>query len=371
MRRYLLDILLCPHCGHYPLVLNIYSEHEIGAAHIAPTSPCTLYCAYKKAELRTLRDAPPCAQCLSYSVDRGTLVCSSCHTYYGITDGILDMSPPELIDDWVAAEKEWWDRHYAKIHLDDVHDARPHIVGLRSYERGKELFEPLKRRGVVGSKLLDVGSGLAHDVVRLLPPRIEGYYYIGIDIARAGLLSAARRLPEGDFVQCEVGRLPFRTQTFEVMLCFGILHHLPHWQETLQQMLGLLKPAAWLLFNEAIEKPSICGGVLKRWLGAAVDSPHGGAIQADIFIKLLRHQGSILILHKRTTTARVLLIWLLGRLLNRSILLSRLVLWADAIALRSIGPLTQRFGPAETLGIFEKRASSILANDPAIALTTS
>jgi SAM-dependent methyltransferase len=286
----------------------------------------------------------------------GELVCSQCLSHYSISDGIPHLLADGLVRDWVIAEQSWWDKRYAQVRRDiDTIRPRRGLAGPRYYERATCLFAPLKQRGVRTTALLEVGAGTAQYVAHLLPPGAGQYFYIGTDIAREALLLGAQLIPEGDFVQCEAGRMPFRKESFDTLLCFGVLHHLPCWQSSLEQMIELLKPGAWLLFNEAIEKPRIFGGFLKKSLGTAIDSPHGGEIQFEALMSVLQRNGSVIMCGKKTTVLRVLLTWLLGWSLERSAFLTKCVLWLDKLFLRSIGRVIRRLGPAEALGIFEKR----------------
>ena len=303
-----------------------------------------------------MRHDPPCSDCLRRTVGAGELVCSKCLSHYPIQDGIPNLLVEELVNDWVIAEQNWWNKRYAQVSRDvDSIKQRKGLAGPRYYERATYLFVPLKRRGIRSTALLEVGAGTAQYVAHLLTPSAEQYFYIGTDIAREALLVAAQIIPEGDFVQCEAGRMPFRKESFDTLLCFGVLHHLPCWQSSLEQIIAILKPGEWILFNEAIEKPRIFNGFLKKSLGTAIDSPHGGEIRFEELMSILQRNGFSIMCGKKTTTLRVLLIWLLGWFLERSVFLTKLVIWLDEIFLRSIGQVFQRLGPAEVLGIFEKR----------------
>lgn len=357
MRLYILDKLICPRCEHFPLTIKIIDAHE-AVAPAARTRPCALYCAHDGDWLPATPIDPPCSGCLKRAVGAGELICPTCLSRYPIQDGVPNMLADDLVDDWAIAEQSWWDERYARLrsHVDHI-ELRRGLTGLRAYERAKYLFGPLKRRGVAATALLDVGAGTAQFVAHLLPPGAEQYCYIGTDIAREALLVGAQLIPEGDFVQCDAGRMPFRKESFDTILCFGILHHLPDWQPSLRRIVELLRPGEWILFNEAIEKPRIFRGFLKKALGTAVDSPHGGEIKLEELTSIFQRDGSLIACARKTTTLRVLLSWLLGWFLERSVLLVKLVLWLDEIFLRSIGRVVRRFGPAEVLGIFEKSAS--------------
>jgi uncharacterized protein YbaR (Trm112 family)/ubiquinone/menaquinone biosynthesis C-methylase UbiE len=354
VRLYVLDKLICPRCEHFPLVLKIIEEHE-AVAPTASKKPCALFCAHEADWLRNIHYQPPCSYCLKRNVTTGELVCATCLSHFPINDGIPNLLVDELVNDWVIAEQSWWDERYTQVRKNvDTIKLSQGLAGPRNYERAKYLFVPLKQRGVLPTALLEVGAGTAQYVARLFPPSAEQYFYIATDIAREALLVGTQIIPEGDFVQSEAGRLPFRKESFDTLLCFGVLHHLPRWQRSLERMIELLKPGGWILFNEAIAKPRMLRGFLKRSLGTTIDSPHGGELEFEALIIILQRNGVLIVSSKKTTTLRVLLIWLLGWFLERSVLLTELVLWLDDIFLRSIGQAVQRLGPAEVLGIFEK-----------------
>lgn len=65
----------------------------------------------------------------------------------------------------------------------------------------------------------------------------NGIRYTGIDTSDNLIQVAKSRLPEGDF-QCFDGQsLPFADQAFELSFSLGVLHHLPHWQQMIMEML--------------------------------------------------------------------------------------------------------------------------------------
>lgn len=358
MRRSLLDKLICPRCEHFPLSMETIEEREAAAPAVS-VMPCALYCAREGDWLRSLDYAPPCSSCLRTEVTSGMLSCENCCSHYTIDAGVPSLLTEEVATDWVVQEQAWWDRRYRQLR-DRRQGDRGKVAafgGFRYYERSRYLFGPLRRRGVRDRWLLELGCGTGQYVARLLPPSVERYLYVGTDVSREALRTAAQMVPEGDFVHCAAGRLPFRQASFDALISLGVLHHIPAWQASLRRAIGLLPPGGWLLFNEAIRKPRLLGGVLKRWLGTAVDSPHGGEVDPEQLADILQESGRLMAYRRGATTLRVLLGWLCGGLLERSVELTRGALWLDDNFLRSVGTLFPRFGAAEALGILEKGAS--------------
>ena len=70
-------------------------------------------------------------------------------------------------------------------------------------------------------RVLDVGCGPK-------PSHAAGFGdYVGIDISPETVRCAKSHFPGHDFVIADAEMLPFKSHSFNVLLCFGSLHHLP------------------------------------------------------------------------------------------------------------------------------------------------
>ncbi len=363
MRLYLLDKLVCPHCGHFPLTAKVSKERE-GPTLAVTVRPCEIYCAYEDRWIgKDPQFVPPCSACLRRQIWSGHLICAECNAHYPISERIPSFLTDDDMNEWVTEEKVWWEDHYKKIarqvnitgsgntsHVTEV-------PGNRTFERNKYLFHPLRDKGIVGQFLLEIGAGTAQHIAKLFSPAQENYFYVGTDVAREALYVGAQLIPEGDFIQCTVGELPFRGKSVDVLLSLGVLHHIPLWRQSLEKALELLKPSGWILFNEAVDKPRVFGHFRKRSLTANIDSPHEGEVAFDELLTALRERGTLVTYRLQTTPLRVLLVWTFGSMMEHSLLTTKIVLAADQIVLHSIGRLVKSLGPGESLGIFEKASA--------------
>lgn len=356
MRHYLLDKIICPHCSYFPLVLVIKEERE-GPIPVNNARPCVLYCAHEDEWVANiLPKEPSCSSCLARQVWTGELVCSRCGSHYPIEEGIPTLL--EELEEWVVEEKKWWDERYMKIASEVAVKRIGHaneIAGNRYYERNRYLFARFRQRITSGGLVLEIGAGASTYVASLLPPSTERYFYIGTDISRKALAIGARILPEGDFIQCEVGKMPFRLEIFDGIFCLGVLHHIPRWKTSLNRLIDLLKVGGWLLFDEAIEKPRVFSKFgRKHSLTAAIDSPHEGEIILSELLDVLQNRGHLIMSLLKTTPLRVVLVWLFGRIMERSLFVTRAVLGIDQMFAKSAGRIFKSLGPGEVLGIFER-----------------
>ena len=109
-----------------------------------------------------------------------------------------------------------------------------------------------------------VGAGL---VCELLNPG----RYVGVDLDRRMIRRArkrGRKLDNASFIEGDAAKLPLRDRAFDVVVDFGIIHHIPNWPDALSEIDRTLKPGGTFLFEElSVETwQSGVGRPLKRLL---------------------------------------------------------------------------------------------------------
>lgn len=356
MRLALIDILICPRCQHFPL--NTEIEHEIvDTAPVLKGYRCTTFCADRMAP-RHPDDS--CEQCLRRNVITGRLTCSGCQAAYPIAEGIPNFILSEHVDDWIGGEQQWWDDYYRRLlTTTNVMQRRKGLAperlpGIRPYERYRWLFTTFQQAGshdqAAPLPILEIGAGMGETVANLYPPANHNYLYIATDVSKSALQIAARLIPEGEFVQCTVDHLPFRPQSFQAIFCFGVLHHIPKWQESLATVLRLLLPGGQLLFDEVIKKPRIFGRWRKRSLTADQDSPHEGSIELGEFERLAQRHGILTIKQFKASPVRFGINLIAARAINSFVFATKVVVKLDYGVCRFLGPIFKSFGPAEIIG---------------------
>ena len=198
------------------------------------------------------------------SISEGIIRCKLCNLWYPIYDGIANFLPPHLADKSRRDSfREKWQINFVegvtptdcdfskdkKLQI-DFFDADTHI-----YDENMEntpfwkandwncLKEWLPKLGK-DDLLLDLGCGSGR---ASLPFAQNGVKVIGLDISEQMVLRAKRKsekLGIKDHVDYVVGdseNLPFRQNSFDAVLAFGVLHHVPTPQKMLQQMSKVLK----------------------------------------------------------------------------------------------------------------------------------
>jgi len=154
-------------------------------------------------------------------------------------------------------------------------------LSARRYDRVKQyevpledatLGEPLAAR--IGPEpdamVLDVATGTGRVPMSLL--RQEGFagQIIGLDSSKRMLEQATHNLTgygeRVTLIRQDAGHLPFEDETFDAVTCSEALEFLPDPQETLAEMVRVLRPAGTLLFTNriGIEATFLPGKVFPR-----------------------------------------------------------------------------------------------------------
>lgn len=111
----------------------------------------------------------------------------------------------------------------------------------------------LKRlsKGAAG-KVLEIGCGQGTGA-RIIYELFSPQRYVGIDLDPR-MIARARRvldaLPDATFVEGDVTSLEFPDSTFDLVMDFGIIHHVPNWRDALAEVHRALRSGGEFLFEE-------------------------------------------------------------------------------------------------------------------------
>ena len=101
-------------------------------------------------------------------------------------------------------------------------------------------------------KVLEIGCGQgagARIVYDLFSPK----QYVGIDLDPRMIQRARKRtcaLPNATIIQGDVASLDFPDASFDLVLDFGIIHHVPNWKEAVAEVHRVLKDHGEFLFED-------------------------------------------------------------------------------------------------------------------------
>ncbi|MCS7133037.1 MAG: Trm112 family protein [Nitrososphaeria archaeon] len=96
MKYRLMDLLICPMCRHFPLVLHVFETREI--EQTSKSKKCEIYCGYEASRIDELINEPDCEECWKKEIVTGLLSCGECGRWYPIQDEIPRMLPDNMRD---------------------------------------------------------------------------------------------------------------------------------------------------------------------------------------------------------------------------------------------------------------------------------
>jgi uncharacterized protein YbaR (Trm112 family) len=127
MKYRLMDLLACPICKKFPVVLyEFYIERHPGERGRKAYPLCEVYCGYKKIYVRDLK-SPPCEECTELEIESGILYCEKCGRWYPIEEEIPHMLPDDLRD--VKEDLSFLKKYKDKIPEKILYEGKP--VNLR------------------------------------------------------------------------------------------------------------------------------------------------------------------------------------------------------------------------------------------------
>ena len=100
--------------------------------------------------------------------------------------------------------------------------------------------------------ILEIGCGQGAGA-RIICDLFDPQEYVGIDLDPKMVERAKRKeqgLKNARFLQGDAAQLPFIDSTFDLVVDFGIIHHIPNWREALAELHRILMIDGELFFEE-------------------------------------------------------------------------------------------------------------------------
>jgi SAM-dependent methyltransferase len=174
----------------------------------------------------------------------------------------------EQIAEWFRAEEH----AYAELREQGV---APEVYGYH----GLNLHHGFNRiRSPIG-RALAFGSAYGYELAPILN-----------QVDRVDLLDSSSKFEAKSIKSSKIfrtlatsdGTIPFESETFDLVTCFGVLHHIPHVSFTIQEFTRILKPGGWALIREPTTsmgdwskpRPGLTPnerGIAKAWMKRALE----------------------------------------------------------------------------------------------------
>ncbi|KAJ3726841.1 S-adenosyl-L-methionine-dependent methyltransferase [Lentinula raphanica] len=138
----------------------------------------------------------------------------------------------------------------------------------RPTKKRTEYIERLGQSLPKGSKVLELGCGAGLPATQQLVD--QGFDVTGVDISSSQLALAKEHVPAAHFMQGDMMAIEFPEQSFDAVMAFYSLFHLPRDEHglMLKKMVQWLKPGGWLLFNTGTKEEERT----RDWMGVKMFS---------------------------------------------------------------------------------------------------
>jgi ubiquinone/menaquinone biosynthesis C-methylase UbiE len=103
-----------------------------------------------------------------------------------------------------------------------------------------------------GRDVLEVGCGQGVGA-RIVYGALSPERYVGVDLDPRMIRRAKSKsgdLPGADFIEADVSSLSLPDASFDLVVDFGILHHVPNWRDALAEIHRVLRPGGEFLFED-------------------------------------------------------------------------------------------------------------------------
>jgi len=260
--------------------------------------------------------------------------------------------------DWKKSEIEFWDNRKYKRKVGGSHIKN---YNYNRMEVRKKNISSILKSSIKGKVLVEFGGGDGATIFYTLNPSKYQYTYINTDISFNALLLGQDYHPNGIFIQCDATNPPFQKETFDIIVNFGTLHHLPENDKVIENQIDLLKSGGYLALHEPIDRR---GAILSRFnLFRKLNpeqSDHNEYIVEKRVLMLFERNGRIINYYVEYSPLRT---WLV-RLNELTVKFNnKLMHWIfaniDQIVIKTAGKLTDSFKGSSALILFKKEKRSL------------
>ena len=139
--------------------------------------------------------------------------------------------------------------------------------------------------------ILEIGCGQGVGA-RILYDCFSPRKYVGVDLD-AKMISRARKKGQGlanaEFLQGDASSLAFDDESFDLVVDFGIIHHIPNWRDALAEVHRTLKTNGEFLFEELSLETWEQG--IGKPLKKILDHPYDRMFRQQEFLDELKNLG--------------------------------------------------------------------------------
>ncbi len=216
--------------------------------------------------------------------------------------------------------------------------------------------------------ILEIGCGTAATLFDIYGGVLTKY--IGLDLSFHACKIAKKQFPGGLFVQGSADALPLEKDSVDVVIAFGVLHHLPEHEAHLKVILPVLKKDGYFIGSDPVLKPRIPRPRFLRNKRKTVSSsseesvpktgasPHNEWIDWHNLQRIINGEAEVADTLFEYSPLRAILIDLLyERLRIQTKSFAKTVIALDRLWLATMGKLHRALGPAGVIYVLRRKTA--------------
>lgn len=295
---------------------------------------------------------------------------SSLHNNFNIEATKMALSLDSKLGDnkWSQEEMTYWERRFES----QLNNLNQKPSGWNRTLPRKRLLDllPISLNNKI---ILEIGCGGAGTLFDVYGDTLT--MYIGLDLSFNACKLARKLFPKGIFIQGPAETLPLKNNSVDVIVAYGVLHHLPRHEEHLNNILPVIKEKGYFLGSDPVMKPRIHRPRIfckdKNALTPSVQdgipatgmSPHNEWINWENLLNVINDNARLIDACFEYSPLRHLLIMFVCERFNiRSKFFVKFVLALDRLWLGTIGKLHRSLGPAGVIYTLQRLASRNIYN---------
>ena len=215
--------------------------------------------------IEALKGYLQCPICNSenFSFKNDSIDCNQCYMSYRITNNIPEIILPEVEKSirkvqktfefkWEISTKEnviqnsyIFNKKYEKTIIPVTMQAKNN----NWIELTKKEFD-INEKDIDNKTVLDIGAGFGR--MAYVMGTMGAKHIYSFDICRSGMENALKELDDWKnitFLQADIANMPFKNESFDIVISWGVFHHTPNTEESFRKGAKLVKPGGLLLVH--------------------------------------------------------------------------------------------------------------------------